>query len=93
MSGARSILSHTIATELDRARQLETQRQAVPPCCGPCANGNHDACLAQQPCDCPGCNQGEQASAEARRLGFLPGERVTVNGYWLGWVAGPPSAT
>jgi len=24
-------------------------------CCGPCSKGNHDACMATQPCDCPGC--------------------------------------
>lgn len=93
MTGARSILSHTIATEVDRARQLANQRAAQPICCGPCAADNHDACLAQQPCDCPGCNQGQQASAEAQALQFLPGERVKVNGFWQGWVAGPPTAS
>lgn len=91
MTGARSILSHAIATQVEQARTLNAQRQADVPCCGPCATGNHDACLAQQPCDCPGCNQGQSASAEAQRLQFLPGERVSVNGFWLGWVAGPPS--
>lgn len=77
----RNILGHVVARDTERERVLRAQQEpaAAAFCCGPCSRGQHDRCMASQPCDCAGCMR-EQVAAElgssAAQPSGLPGRGV-----------------
>jgi len=77
----RNILGHAVVRDTARQRVLQERQAAAPSarmCCGPCAAGNYAACLATQPCDCPGCPAArtQQPRVEAHQPSGLPSRGV-----------------
>ena len=72
----RNILGHAVVNDTARQRVLaglQAEAQAVASfCCGPCSKGQHDRCLSDQPCDCPGCNQPQASAPEPTASAATP---------------------
>lgn len=67
----RNILGHAVVRDTERERALRAGQAPAAEtfCCGPCSKGQHDRCLADQPCDCPGCARARMAAVTAQTAG------------------------